>query len=97
MQEGHCRIKEDYEYHQPAELTTKNAYACTRSGKFNSYLTRKFRCRLATRVFMISILVRSISVGPEDKEWPAEDGGEVVLGDIPERAVDARVLIQFDA
>jgi hypothetical protein len=46
---------------------------------------------------MISILVRSISAGPEDVEWPAEEGGEVVFGDILERAVDARVLMQFDA
>jgi hypothetical protein len=46
---------------------------------------------------MISTRVRSISAGPGDVEWPAEDGGEVVPGDIPERAVDARVLMQFDA
>jgi hypothetical protein len=89
--------KKNNEYHPLAELTNENTYACTSSGTFNSYRTRKFRCRLATRVFMISILVRSISAGPEDVEWPAEEGGEVVFGDILERAVDARVLMQFDA
>jgi hypothetical protein len=40
---------------------------------------------------MISTLVRSISAGPVDED------GEVAAGDIPERAVDARVLMQPDA
>jgi hypothetical protein len=46
---------------------------------------------------MVSILVRLMSAGLADGEWLDDDKGEVVAGDVVDRAAEAKDLMQFSA
>jgi len=52
---------------------------------------------MPTSRFMISILVRQMSVGLIDGEWLEDDEGDVAAGDVADRVAAVRDFMQFDA